>query len=184
MPSNSEYLGLASGTVRVVAYHEGWIDLYESEAERLREVLRAKGLAVAFQHTGSTAVPGLVAKPIIDILAGWNDDADRSRIILAIEEAGYVYRGEQGIPGRDFFRRGDPRAYHLHLVQAGGPFWADHLLFRDVLRTNQSISRAYAALKLSLAAKFPTDRERYIEGKSTFVTGVLETARATQLRSP
>jgi GrpB-like predicted nucleotidyltransferase (UPF0157 family) len=171
-------LGLQSGTVVVVPYHAGWADLYAREAERLHVHLKEHGLELVLEHTGSTSVPGLSAKPIIDILGGWQDDADRPRLIAALEAAGYIHRGEQGIPGREFFRRGDPRQYHLHLTAVGSPFWNDHLAFRNFLRTNPEAREAYEALKLRLAELHPRDRESYIDGKASFVEGILRAARS------
>lgn len=160
-------LGLASGTVRVVPYDPAWPLLFAQEAERIRVSLGA--LPVALEHTGSTAVPGLAAKPILDILGGHPQDADVSSYISAIERAGYVHRGEQGIPGRHFFRRGDPRSYHLHLAVRDGSFWREHLAFRDALRRDPRLRAEYEALKLALAKRYPSDRESYIDGKTEFV---------------
>ena len=122
-------------------------------------------------------MPGLAAKPIIDILGGLADERDRAAAIAALQSAGYVHRGEQGIPGRDFFRWGAPRQYHLHLTLAGSAFWRDHRLFRDWLRAHPDTAAAYAALKRDLATRFPRDREAYIDGKSTFVANVLRMAQ-------
>lgn len=129
--SEPSAVGLESGMVRVVNYDPRWPVLYAGETARLRGALATCGLTLVLEHTGSTAIPGLVAKPIVDILAGCAEDEERDPLIAAIESAGYVYRGEQGIPGRDFFRRGTPRSYHLHLTAIGSEFWRDHLTFRD-----------------------------------------------------
>jgi GrpB-like predicted nucleotidyltransferase (UPF0157 family) len=167
-------LGLESGTVRVVPYDSNWPSLFAAEAERVRRLFSDAGLVVALEHTGSTAVPGLAAKPILDILAGYPEDALASEYIEILERADYVHRGEQGIPGREFFRRGDPRSYHVHLTAIGGTFWRDHLNFRDRLRADIALRDAYAALKHDLASRFPRDREAYIEGKTAFVKAVLQ----------
>jgi GrpB-like predicted nucleotidyltransferase (UPF0157 family) len=87
-----------------------------------------------------------------------------------------VHRGEQGIPGREFFRRGNPRSYHLHLAAIDSAFWRDHLTFRNRLRADESLRDAYAALKRDLAARFPRDREAYIDAKAPFVKEILRTA--------
>jgi GrpB-like predicted nucleotidyltransferase (UPF0157 family) len=171
-------LGLESGRVRVVPYSTAWPALYAAEAARLAPFLAAAGVRLAIQHTGSTSVPGLGAKPIVDILAGLEDEHDRPTAIAAIVSAGYVHRGEQEIPGRDFFRRGEPRQYHLHLTRIGSDFWRDHLAFRDWLRTHPDAVDAYMALKTELAARYPTDREAYILGKTSFVEAILHAARS------
>jgi GrpB-like predicted nucleotidyltransferase (UPF0157 family) len=166
-------LGLESGAVRVVPYDSNWPSLFAAEAERLQQRFAARGLAVVLEHTGSTAVPGLAAKPILDILAGYPEGAVVEEYITVLTKAEYVHRGEQGIPGREFFRRGDPRAYHVHLAAIDSPFWRDHLAFRDRLRADNALRDAYASLKHDLAARYPRDREAYIEAKGSFVRDVL-----------
>jgi GrpB-like predicted nucleotidyltransferase (UPF0157 family) len=170
-------LGLESGRVRVVPYSTAWPALYATEMACLASALEVAGVRLALEHTGSTSVPGLGAKPIIDILAGLEHEDDRAAAISAIQRAGYVHRGEQEIPGRDFFRRGDPRQYHVHLTRVGSTFWRDHLAFRDWLRTHPDVAAAYMALKMQLARQYPTDREAYIRGKTEFVESVLHAAR-------
>jgi GrpB-like predicted nucleotidyltransferase (UPF0157 family) len=170
-------LGLESGRVRVVPYDTAWPTIYAAEMARLAPVLKAAGVRLVLEHTGSTSVPGLGAKPIIDILAGLEREDDRAAAIAALVHAGYVHRGEQEIPGRDFFRRGDPRQYHIHLTCVGSSFWRDHLTFRDWLRTHPDAAAAYMALKTQLAQRYPADREAYIRGKTSFVESVLQAAR-------
>jgi GrpB-like predicted nucleotidyltransferase (UPF0157 family) len=166
-------LGLESGTVRVVAYDPAWPNFFAKESERIRAVFEIARLPLLMEHTGSTAVPGLAAKPIIDILAGYPEGAIVQNYIEAFQAAGYTHRGEQEIPGREFFRRGDPRSYHVHLVLNGSSFWNEHLIFRDRLRANSSLRDGYAALKHELALWYPHDREAYITGKGPFVQEVL-----------
>jgi GrpB-like predicted nucleotidyltransferase (UPF0157 family) len=171
-------LGLASRTVRVVPYDAAWPELYAVEVARLEPLLLTHGVSLVFEHTGSTAVPGLAAKPVLDILAGRASDDECDVAITALEAAGYVFRGEQGVPGRDFFRRGEPRQYHLHLTTVGSAFWRDHRAFRDYLRSHPDAAAVYDSLKRDLAARYPRDREAYIHGKTAFVEGVLAEAMA------
>lgn len=166
-------LGLESGIVRLVPYDPAWVDLFAAEAERLQKFFTDARLVVLLEHTGSTAIPDLPAKPVLDILAGYPAGAPVADYIDALMRADYVHRGEQGIPGREFFRRGNPRSYHLHLTAVDSPFWRDHLTFRDRLRADKSLRDAYAAVKHELAARFPLDREAYIEGKAPFVKEIL-----------
>jgi len=177
----SPTLGLASGTVRVVPYDPAWPSLFDAEVARLAPILVEHDVIVRIEHTGSTAVPGLPAKPIIDMLAGHDDVNGRERATAALEAAGYTYRGEQGIPGRDFFRRGEPRQYHMHLTRVGSAFWNDHLTFRDHLRATPATAQAYASLKLGLAERYPTNRELYIEGKTEFVHDTLALASVKEI---
>jgi GrpB-like predicted nucleotidyltransferase (UPF0157 family) len=148
--------------------------LFAAEAERLQTFFATAGLVVRLEHMGSTAIPGLTAKPILDILAGYPEGEPVPDYIAALTSADYVHRGEQGIPGREFFRRGNPRAYHVHLAAIDSSFWRDHLTFRNRLRADKSLRDAYAALKHDLAARFPRDREAYIEAKAPFVKEILE----------
>ena len=164
-------LGLESGVVRLVEYDARWPALYEAEADRLLAAVAP--LPLVLEHTGSTAVPGLSAKPVLDILAGYRDPGLLAEYIARLTAAGYVHRGEQDIPGREFFRRGHPRAYHLHLTREGSGFWHDHLGFRSCLRADPTLRDAYDRLKRGLAERHPTDREAYILGKAPFVREVL-----------
>ena len=166
-------MGLEGGTVRVVPYDSMWPSLFAAEAGRLEQRFAVAGLVVMLEHMGSTAVPGLAAKPILDILAGYPEGASVPAYIDVLTRADYVHRGEQEIPGREFFRRGNPRAYHVHLTAIDGQFWRDHLTFRDRLCFDKTLRDAYAALKHDLAARFPRDREAYISAKGAFVNSVL-----------
>src|ERR1044071_7032326 len=121
LPHMTSPLGLESGVVRLVEYDARWPALYEAEADRLLAAVAP--LPLVLEHTGSTAVPGLSAKPVLDILAGYRDPGLLAEYIARLTAAGYVHRGEQDIPGREFFRRGHPRAYHLHLTREGSGFW-------------------------------------------------------------
>lgn len=175
MHREPEPLGLPSGSVRVVPYDPRWPTLFDAEVARIQGALR--GLALRLEHIGSTSVPGLPAKPIIDILAGRPPGSTLPDYVAALAGAGYEHRGENGIPGREFFRRGSPRAYHIHLAEAQGEFWHAHLIFRDVLRARPDLAAEYAALKVRLAEWYPRDREAYIDGKGPFIRQVL--AKAT-----
>lgn len=173
-------LGLEPGVVRLVAYDPAWPARFAAESARLREAATRAGdggtLPLALEHMGSTAVPGLAAKPVLDLLAGYPPGAAVAPYVRTLEAAGYVHRGEQGIPGREFFRRGTPRAYHLHLTAEGGTFWREHLAFRDALRADATLRDAYAALKRELAERHPRDREAYTDGKGAFVRAVVAAA--------
>ena len=171
----TEPLGLESKTVRVVSYDDRWPALFREEAERIGAAVTAAGLPeLALEHVGSTAVPGLSAKPVLDIGAGYAADTDPSVYVAVLESLSYVYRGNAGLPGREFFRRGELRTHHLHLVERHGKHWIGYLRFRDVLRADASVRDAYAALKHELAVRHPRDREAYILGKAAFIAAVLD----------
>jgi GrpB-like predicted nucleotidyltransferase (UPF0157 family) len=174
-----EPLGLESKTVRVVPYDERWPALFEAEAKRIIEAIEHARLpSLAVEHVGSTAVPALVAKPILDIAAGRPARTTPSEYIAAFESLGYVYRGDGGLPGREFFRRGALRSHHVHLVEWNGTHWMRYLRFRDALRDNPALRDAYGELKQSLASKYPRDREAYIAGKTDFVERVVRSESA------
>jgi GrpB-like predicted nucleotidyltransferase (UPF0157 family) len=170
----NEPLGLESGVVRLSEYDERWPILFATEAARLSQACGA--LPVSLEHIGSTSVPGLCAKPVLDILAGHPADTPAADYVPAFGEAGYEHRGDAGIAGHQFFRRGRPRAYHIHLVEHGGTLWREYLVFRGLLRSDSVARREYAELKRGLAERFPRDRGGYIDGKSAFVRRLLDRA--------
>jgi GrpB-like predicted nucleotidyltransferase (UPF0157 family) len=119
------------------------------------------------------SIPSMCAKPVLDMAGGRPRESSVQEYVAALTRAGYEHRGEQGVPGREFFRRGRPRAYHLHLVEDDGPLWRAYVGFRDYLRAHPEAARGFAALKRSLAARFPRDREGYIDAKSSAVQEIL-----------
>jgi GrpB-like predicted nucleotidyltransferase (UPF0157 family) len=149
--------------------------LFQSEAARILDAVAAAGLPeLTLEHVGSTAVPGLAAKPILDIAAGYTGDIAYSTYIAVLASLGYLYRGDGGVPGREFFRRGELRSHHLHLVERHGTHWVHYLRFRNALRADPVVRDAYATLKHDLAVRYPRDREAYTVGKADFVERVLQ----------
>jgi GrpB-like predicted nucleotidyltransferase (UPF0157 family) len=174
-------LGLESGVVCVVPYNSAWPELFRLEREAIDAALRKNGIIAAIEHIGSTSVPGLAAKPILDTLVGVDDASDFAKAITTVQEAGYIYRGEQGISGRHFFRRGIPRQYHIHLIVRDSELWRDYLSFRDHLRAHSRRAKEYSELKYALAERYPRDRESYIEAKTDFVKRVLKEASSDHM---
>jgi GrpB-like predicted nucleotidyltransferase (UPF0157 family) len=169
-------LGLEFGIVRLVEYDARWPALFSAEQQRIRD--RSGTLPLRLEHIGGTSIPGMCAKPVLDIAAGRASDTSTHDYVAALEEAGYEHRGERGVPGREFFCRGRPRAYHLHLVEEGGPLWRDYLAFRDYLRAHAEAARAFADLKRVLAARFSQHREGYMNAKSSHVQEILRLTRS------
>ncbi|HJU64051.1 MAG TPA: GrpB family protein [Gemmatimonadaceae bacterium] len=163
-------LGLTAGTVYLAPYDPAWAEAFAAERAR---ILGALGeLPIVVEHAGSTSVPGLAAKPILDILLGRPADVPPSRYVAPLVGIGYEYRGEQGLPGRDYFVRDGPdgrRTHHLHMMALGTPLWREHIGFRDYLRKNPERAAAYAALKEELAARHPMERDAYLKGKNDFI---------------
>jgi GrpB-like predicted nucleotidyltransferase (UPF0157 family) len=173
-PARMTMLGLEKGTVRLAPHNERWHVLFDEEEGRLRSAVGEYVLAI--EHVGSTAICGLSAKPIIDIAVAVQEIAYAERCVTALEHMGYEYRGEQGIPGRRFFGKGEPRTHHLHMVELGSELWRGHLLFRDYLRGHRDIVEQYEELKKELAQRHKENREAYTEGKAAFIEGVLQAA--------
>lgn len=167
---------LAHAPVVIADHDPRWAARFAEERQRIAGALGAFALGV--EHIGSTAVPGLAAKPILDLLVGVRPMPPGPEPIAALGRLGYDHLGEHGIPGRHFFARGWPRTHHLHLVEHGGAFWTSHLRFRDHLRAHPEEARAYAALKRELAARYRRDRFRYTEMKSAFIAAALARAGA------
>lgn len=167
-------LGLEPGLVRLVDHDARWPALFA--AEQMRILAQCGTLPLRLEHVGGTSIPGMCAKPVLDIAAGRPRDAPIQDYVAALEQAGYEHRGERGVPGRQFFCRGQPRAYHLHLVEEGGPQWRDYLAFRDYLRSHAEAARQLADVKRLLAARFSHDREAYMNAKSAHVREILQLA--------
>lgn len=170
--------GVDEEPVLVVEYDAEWPRCYKEERARMVTVLG--GLIVGIEHVGSTAVPELGGKPIIDMMVGVARFEDGERCVGPLEGLGYEYLGELGIPGRLYFRKGIPRRYQIHLVEHGSDFWEWLLLFRDFLRAHSRTAAEYYNLKKELAAKYRTDREAYTEAKTHFIRSVEERARAAE----
>ena len=135
---------------------------------------------VTIEHVGSTSIPGLAAKPVIDILVGVTSLAAGEQAVPALEALGYEYRGENGIPGRLYFCKGVVRyrrTHHLHMVETGHEQWRPMLSFRDYLRAHPDEARHYEALKRNLAAQFRDNRQAYTDGKEHFVKAILGKAQ-------
>ena len=133
------------------------------------------GPEFGIEHVGSTAVPGLIAKPVVDVAIAYANRDALATIRAALATAGYEDRGDQGDAGGRMFVKGPPscRTHHLHLVSANSRQWRGYLAFRDALRADQTLRRRYAALKIELAGRFAEDRAAYTDGKDAFVRGVL-----------
>jgi GrpB-like predicted nucleotidyltransferase (UPF0157 family) len=137
-------------------------------------------IAIAIEHVGSTAVPGLAAKPVIDIDAVVPPD-QVGTAIARLAALGYRHKGDLGVPGREAFAHpaGTPR-HHLYVCPAGNTALANHLAVRDYLRANPDAARAYGELKKELALRFADDVDGYVEGKSGFILDVLRRSGFTE----
>jgi GrpB-like predicted nucleotidyltransferase (UPF0157 family) len=171
---------MPSDTVELVEYDPSWAELFEGERLALMPIF--DGQAVGIEHIGSTSVPGLCAKPIVDVLIGLRDLKLANDQIEGMERLGYHYLGEHGLPGRLFFRK-EPRTHHVHVVEHGGEHWERQITFRDALRGSADERRRYDEFKRRLAAQ-GHPRETYTEMKTPFIREVEARARARGLGRP
>jgi GrpB-like predicted nucleotidyltransferase (UPF0157 family) len=165
--------------IEIVPYDAAWPALFHDEAALLGRAL-APWVVGPIEHVGSTAVPGLAAKPVIDIMAGVRTLEDSRAAISAATDLGYCYspyRSER----EHFFCKPSPahRTHHLHLVPVGSPQWTRPLAFRDYLRTHADAAHEYQALKRRLAATHTLDREAYTEAKRAFIDRITDVALET-----
>lgn len=156
-------------TVIVVPYNPDWPRMYHEEASRLEALMGDQ--IIAIHHIGSTAIPGMSAKPIIDILVEVHDIDQIDDFNDSFIQSGYLPKSEAGIPGRRFVIRGDEenRSCHVHIFPRGHPDVARHLVFRDYLTAHPQEAQRYASLKEELATQFPTDIESYMDGKDGLI---------------
>jgi GrpB-like predicted nucleotidyltransferase (UPF0157 family) len=166
--------------VEIVDYDPRWPLMFDEEAKGLRAVLDPS-LIVGFEHFGSTAIPGLSAKPIIDILIAVRSlAAAKATFVEALRNLDYVYWADNPKKDRMFFVKGMPpfgskRSHHVHVTEPHGEMWQG-LVFRDYLRAHPEEARTYERLKRRLAAEHQTDREAYTYAKSAYVESVMQMA--------
>lgn len=164
------------GQIVIVPYDANWPRRFEEERAVLASVFAGSGAVV--EHIGSTSVPGLGAKPVIDVMVGVVALSDVEGRMPALEDAGYEYvqKYEAQLPERRYFRkpRTGSRAFHVHCVVKGSEFWVRHLAFRDYLREHPASAAAYDELKRDLAAR--VTKADYTDAKSPFIESVLTAA--------
>src|SRR5262245_33402727 len=165
-----------SAPVRVVSYDPTWPDKFERERSDLAALL-APWLVGPIEHVGSTAVPGLAAKPVIDIMAAVRDLDSSRPVIDVLPRLGYCYWPYREDVMHWFCKPSDAfRTHHLHVVPFRSQLWLDRLAFRDYLRIHRPVAEEYASLKCQLAKLYEFDREAYTDAKLPFVEWVLHMA--------
>jgi GrpB-like predicted nucleotidyltransferase (UPF0157 family) len=164
--------------VRIVDHDRAWPGMAEQE---LRRIEAAVGdVAVRLEHVGSTAVPGLAAKPIIDLQLSVTAMEPRALYVAPLERLGYLFAPAPESPDHHFFAKPPerPRTHHLHVCPAGGEHELRHVAVRDFLRSHPGEAASYAALKRAVVARHPQDRLAYIDGKDEYVTALEQRAVA------
>ena len=168
-----------SDAIELHPYDPAWPEAFEREREVVAPILDAKALRI--EHMGSTSVPGLPAKPIIDVIVLVRDLKEALAAVPALEATGYSYWADNPDKTKLFLVRGLPpaphRTHHLHIYSDAAEV-ERHLLFRDHLRAHSDIRDAYIALKTELAARFRNDREAYTAHKADFIASVVAAAKA------
>ncbi|MET0748569.1 MAG: GrpB family protein [Rhizobium sp.] len=170
-------LGVKHKVVVLVEPDDRWAEAYAREAACIRKVLG--DLAVDIQHFGSTSIPAIKAKPIIDLLVGVRRFEDGIACVGPMQSIGYEYAGADIVPDDHIFGKGIPqltRTHLAHIVEHGGFHWRRNLLFRDRLRGDAALAFAYEAFKVSLAERHPDDRAAYTDAKKAFIDSVVKTS--------
>ncbi|MEO1619836.1 MAG: GrpB family protein [Cyanobacteria bacterium J06632_3] len=170
-------------TVEVVPHRPEWRDAFEAESKRIAEALGDN--VVEIHHIGSTAIPRIYAKPIIDLLVEVKDIAKVDAQNSAMQVIGYDTKGEYGIPQRRYFQKSksdkrgsdknsaaESRTHHVHIFEVGSNQVARHLTFRDYMIAHPEEAQRYSDLKRRLAKEHSTNRAKYIDGKDGFIKAI------------
>ncbi len=165
--------------IPVVNYDPAWPQRFEEEKARILRVIG--GHVSMVEHVGSTSVPGLGGRPILDLLVGLPHFSLAERCVEPLQRIGYGFQGESGIPQRYFFRKPDTdawaeRTHNIHMVEEGSPEWQRMLRFRDYLRAHPEEVQAYSRLKTELAARHDTNQLAYPLAKAEFIASILAKA--------
>lgn len=169
-------IGLKRGTVKLVKPRAIWQENFEREAKKLKKVFGKE--AIGIQHVGSTAIPSIPAKPIVDIAVVTPSLKKARRYSDAVKRIGYTRKKEKR-SDRLFFTKGPEkkRTHHLHVGEAGSGYVEDMILFRDYLRKNKKVAREYAKLKVELAGQYPDKRYVYTAKKEKFIKTTVTKAK-------
>lgn len=173
---------MEKNAIKVLPYTEEWASTFRQLAAIYQQHL--EGLITGIEHVGSTSVPGLAAKPIIDIDLLIKEPSQLPPVVAVLEKLGYTWRGDLGIPGRDAFGRNADTtpddgkgtawmAHNLYVCLEGCISLQNHLQLRNFLRQHPEAAQQYGALKQDLSVRYPYDIDQYIEGKTAFITGIL-----------
>lgn len=172
-------------TLRLTPYDPSWPDRFAVESERVRSVIQQH--VIAIEHIGSTAVPGLAGKPVLDVGIAVASEAEADACIAPLEVLGFIHRGPNGAdPARRYFVRdeGGLRVMQVHLYILPAVAWDEQLRFRDALRADPSLAAAYAAEKYRVAEQVGWDKAAYAVAKGGFVERVLASLRAPVIAPP
>jgi GrpB-like predicted nucleotidyltransferase (UPF0157 family) len=167
-------------TIEIVPYDKSWKNLYEIEKGLLESIFN--NIILDIQHFGSTSIPGLAAKPIIDIMIIVDDINEVDKYNKVMGDEGYVIRGENGMPGRRYFvkmknENSGNHTHHIHIYQNNNICTSNYIIFRDYLKINNAVLKMYESVKKDLALKYRDNPLEYTNGKTDCVNKILEEAR-------
>ena len=170
-------LGLNKDVVELVPYDKSWAVEFEKEKKKLQKILGKSALDI--QHVGSTSIPGLRAKPILDIAVAVKKLSELKRLIVVLEKAGYDVKDSINELGEILARKGTPdnRTHYIHVEVINSMFWNNHILFRDYLLSHPEYIKKYENLKNEMFERFKDERKLYTAAKNDFIEEVLELAR-------
>lgn len=176
-------LGLKRGTVRLLPHNPGWKNLFEKEKERLNRGL--KDLIVDIEHIGSTAIPGIAAKPIIDMAIGVRSIKEAKKLKKPLQKLGYTFRSNASSRLKLFFTKGPEarRTHYIHVLKSNGILWKNDIGFRNYLRKHKTKAKKYEWLKRKLADLYAGDRKTYTASKDKFIQDTIKLSRKYVNRS-
>lgn len=169
-----EHLWRSPEKIVLVEHDPQWLIDAAEEGRRITDACGPKVIRV--EHIGSTSVPGLIAKPVLDMMPVLRSFADGFACVAPMRALGYWYAGDFGIAGRHLFIKGSPRTHHAHFLVEGSLEGRRHIAVRDTLRANPAAAAKYAALKRDLALQFGDNREAYAEAKSQLMRELFDLA--------
>ena len=169
-------LGLNKDIVKLVPYEKNWADEFEKEKRLLREILGDYALDI--QHVGSTSIPGIISKPILDIAVAVSDLSVLSKLIPILTDAGYDVKDSIEDKQEILARKGTPenRTHYIHIEAFNGEFWKHHILFRDYMLAHKEAVIEYEKIKREAYNKYKDERKKYTEAKHKFIREILEKA--------
>lgn len=173
--ADEQATGTVGPQVALAPYDPAWPQLFEAEKKAIEAALGDR--VTEIHHIGSTAIPGLAAKPVIDIMLVVRKLEDAVDCIGPLSDLGYTFIDYAQNTDRRFFRKGVPRTHHVHIVAQGNAELIDHLAFRDALRADPQLRDQYAALKFDLAQRHRNDRAQYSDSKTAFVQKILSSTK-------
>lgn len=168
--------------VELVPHDTSWGTAFKKEAQLLSKMLNVRSSSI--KHIGSTAIPGIVSKPLIDIIVGTTGAPDPDKFTPILDPAGYIFIKNDPVANRCLYVKNDPTTgmglFNLHFADRVSAYYLDKLTFHKYLLAHKSVTLEYEALKIKLAKQFPQDRLSYAHGKADFVNKVLELARGSE----